>query len=225
MIFPIGDQNVEGGSKPFVTYSLLLANILLFYYHFTLPPDAFESFFFQYGAVPADILEGKNLFSLFSSIFLHGGIAHLLGNMLFLWVFADNIEAVAGHWRFLFYYLAGGLAAGLFHVIFNPGSTIPAIGASGAISAVLGTYFIFFPRSQIRVLIIFFFRSVYVPALVFLGIWIAMQLYSGVGTLNSAAGSGGVAWWAHIGGFFFGVMYGLIYKRKLVYRWMSDHTV
>src|SRR5690606_11334705 len=153
--FPIGDQNVEGGSKPFVTYSLLLANILLFYYHFTLPPDAFESFFFQYGAVPADILEGKNLFSLFSSIFLHGGIAHLLGNMLFLWVFADNIEAVAGHWRFLFSYLAGGPAAGLFHVIFNPGSTIPSIRARGAVCAVFGTLFIFFPGIQVSVLIIF----------------------------------------------------------------------
>lgn len=218
MIFPIGDQNVEGGHKPYVTYTLMGLNIIVFLFQSGLQMNDYQAFIHAFGVVPTEILNGNNLLSLFTSTFLHGSFAHLFGNMLFLWVFADNIEAVAGHGRFLVYYLAGGIIAGLIHVAFNLTSPIPAIGASGAISAVLGTYFIFFPRSEIRVLILFFFRSVYVPALFFLGIWIAMQLYSGVGSLSAAGLTGsGVAWWAHIGGFFFGVLYGLGNKRKLVY--------
>jgi len=218
MIFPIGDQNVEGGYKPYVTYTLLALNVLVFIFQASLTLVQYEAFIHAFGLIPVDLVSGKNTFTLISSTFLHGNLSHILGNMLFLWVFADNIEAVAGHWRFILYYLAGGLIAGLIHVAFNVDSPIPTIGASGAISAILGTYLVFFPRSRIRVLILFFFTSVYIPAIFFLGIWILMQLYSGVGSL-SAAGvmESGVAWWAHIGGFFFGVLYGLVYKKRLLY--------
>lgn len=217
MIFPIGDQNVEGGYRPYVTYTLLTLNILVFIWQINMPPGQFEQFIDQFGAIPVEILSGNRIYTLFTSVFLHAGPAHLIGNMLFLWVFGDNIEAVAGHGKFLLYYITGGVVAGLAHLAFNLTSPIPAIGASGAISAILGTYLIFFPRSQIRVLILFFFRSVYIPALFFLGIWILMQLYSGVGSLSAAGGATGVAWWAHIGGFFFGVMYGLWNKKQMVY--------
>ena len=218
MIFPIGDQNVEGGYRPIVTYVLIALNTLVFGYQLTIDPADLNRFFLEFGAVPADILNGRQWYSLFSSIFLHGSVAHFLGNMLFLWVFADNIEAVAGHWRFLIFYLLGGLIAGLAHIAFNQTSGVPAIGASGSISAVLGTYLVFFPRSHVRVLVLFFFRSVYIHAIFFLGFWILLQLYSGIGSLNNVSGEG-VAWWAHIGGFFFGVVYGLVYKRKMVQSW------
>ena len=217
MIFPIGDQNVEGGYRPYVAYSLLVINVLVWLYQSVLDLPEYEQLIHQFGMIPAEILEGKGWYTLITSMFLHGDFLHLLGNMLFLWIFADNIEAVAGHGRFLMYYLLGGLTAGLIHVAFNLYSPIPTIGASGAISAVLGSYLVFFPRSQVRVIVLFLFSSFYVPAVLFLGIWILMQLYSGVGSLNAAGVmESGVAWWAHIGGFFFGVLYGLRYKRKFV---------
>lgn len=226
MIFPIGDQNVEGGYKPYVTYSLLAINIAVFFYQSSLTLPEYEQLIDSYGVIPAELTNGKNIFSLLSSTFLHGNFMHLLGNMLFLWVFADNIEAVAGHGRFLLYYLAGGVIAGLIHTAFNLGSPIPAIGASGAISAVLGTYMVFFPRSQIKLLIPIFFTSTYVPAIFFLGVWIIMQLYSGVGSMNAAGVmETGVAWWAHIGGFFFGMLFGLINKRRMVYLYEEGDDV
>ena len=149
-------------------------------------------------------------------MFLHGGWMHLIGNMLFLWIFADNIEATIGNFQFLMFYIAGGVAAAALHVIFNMQSVVPAVGASGAISAVLGAYLIMFPKSKIRILVIYFFRSFKVSALIFLGLWIGQQLISGIFSLGASSTQGsGVAWWAHIGGFVFGVLAGLWYKQYI----------
>ncbi|HUN15274.1 MAG TPA: rhomboid family intramembrane serine protease [Saprospiraceae bacterium] len=215
MIFPIGDQQIEGGYKPLFTYSLIVMNVLVFFYEISLPVDVTELFVFFYGAIPVEILSGQDWFTLFSCMFLHGGWMHLIGNMLFLWVFADNIEAVIGTFNFLLFYILGGLVASVVHIFFNPYSEVPMVGASGAISAVLGAYLIMFPASQIRVLILIFFRSFYIPAIFFLGFWIIQQMFAGIGSLGvNEQNSGGVAWWAHIGGFLFGIAAGFIAKKS-----------
>lgn len=212
MIFPVGDQNVHGGHKPYFSYGLIAINVLVFLYTISLGPDRIESFYMTYGSVPSVILEGDNWMSIFTSMFLHGGWMHLIGNMMFLWVFADNIEAVVGNVEFIFFYLLGGVAASIVHIFFNIGSSIPAVGASGAIAAVLGAYLVMFPKSRIKTLVFFYFVTI--PAIVFLGIWIAQQLVNGIGALGvTSATGGGVAWWAHIGGFAFGLVAGL-YARK-----------
>jgi membrane associated rhomboid family serine protease len=143
-------------------------------------------------------------------MFLHGSWMHLLGNMLYLWIFADNIEAVIGNFRFLMFYLAGGLIAGIMQVAIAPDSAIPCIGASGAISAVMGAYIVMFPKSRIRMLFLIFFFIFYIPAWVFLGYWFIQQIGSGLGVLG--ADTGGIAWWAHIGGFVFGLVSGYYYR-------------
>jgi membrane associated rhomboid family serine protease len=145
--------------------------------------------------------------------------------MMFLWVFGDNIEAVLGNLNFLLFYVAGGLAAAIAHILAGPGSTIPAIGASGAISAILGAYIILFPASKIKVLVVYFFRSFYMPAVFFLGIWIVQQLISGYFSLSEAtseAQRSGVAWWAHIGGFGFGLISGWIARKTLQPKTRTD---
>jgi membrane associated rhomboid family serine protease len=146
-------------------------------------------------------------------MFLHGSWAHFLGNMLFLWVFADNIEASVGSVRFTFFYLLGGILASLAHIYFNLGSLVPTIGASGAISAVMGAYLVMFPGSKIKVIVIFFFLTFRLPAFIFLGFWIGQQLLSGFASVGMSAAGGGVAWWAHIGGFAFGLLWGLLNRK------------
>ena len=212
MFFPIGDQNVIGGHKPYVSYALIVMNVAVFLFQVSLPSDQVVGFMMQYGAIPEVILSGENWSSLFTSMFLHGGWMHLIGNMLFLWVFADNIEAVVGSRDFFVFYILGGLAASLAHIIFNMTSPVPAVGASGAISAVLGAYLVVFPHSRIKTLVFYFFVSI--PALVFLGLWIVQQVISGIGSIGVSANSGGVAWWAHIGGFVFCVIAGWIIRRS-----------
>ncbi len=225
MIFPIGDDQVKGGSKPFFSYLFIGINIIVFLYQVILPPPELDWFVFHYGSIPAEISQGNNLFTLFTSMFLHGGWVHLIGNMLFLWVFGDNIEAIMGNFNFLIFYIAGGLAAAISHILAGPGSMVPAIGASGAISAVLGAYLILFPASKIRVLVVYFFRSFYMPAVFFLGVWIVQQLISGYFSLSkttSQAQHGGVAWWAHIGGFGFGLIAGWIARKTLEVKHKPD---
>ncbi len=220
MIFPIGDDQVEGGDKPIFTYLFLGLNVITFLYMlFFSPPQDLQSFYETFGAIPLEIRSGTDWWTLLSSIFVHGGVMHLVGNMIFLWVFADNIEATIGSSRFVLFYLLGGIIAGITHVLFNPGSMVPAVGASGAISAVLGAYMVMFPKSRIRVFIIFLFSSAYLPAFLFLGIWILQQAISGVGSLGTVnLDSGGVAWWAHIGGFVFGFGSGFYFRRILRHR-------
>ena len=213
MIIPVGDENVKGGAKPIFSYSFLVINILVFLFHISLGSvEAFNQFANTFGAIPAEILRMEDLFTLGTSIFLHGGFMHLAGNMLFLWIFADNIEATAGSAHFLFFYLLGGLVASLAHVFLTTTPEIPTVGASGAISAVMGAYIVCFPKSKIRMMVLILFKSFYIPAMLFLGYWFFQQVVSSFAVTDSQ--QSGVAWWAHIGGFVFGVLYALLFFKN-----------
>ncbi len=217
MIFPIGDDNIVGGHKPIVSYSLIIANVLVFVYEISLGTNI-HALITDFGATPSKISSGVDLHTLFSSIFLHGGWMHIIGNMIFLWIFADNIEAIIGSFAFVLFYFLGGLFASLVHVYVDPSSVIPSIGASGAISAVMGAYLVMFPKSKIKLIFILFFTTFELPAIVFLGFWFVQQLYSGMGS-ESIGQSGGIAWWAHIGGFAYGLLIGYILKRNYGHRY------
>ncbi|MEY4903849.1 MAG: hypothetical protein RLZZ292_1664 [Bacteroidota bacterium] len=213
MIFPIGDDQIRGGYTPINSYIFLGLNILVFLYQFSLTPEASDVFVRTYGAIPHEVTQGYDVQTLITAMFLHGGWMHLIGNMLFLWVFADNIEATIGNVRFFLFYMMGGVAAGLTQAYLNPTSDIPCVGASGAIAAVLGAYIVLFPKSQIKILFIYFLYSFRLSALVFLGLWIVQQFISGFASLGPlTADTAGVAWWAHIGGFGFGVLAGFYFK-------------
>jgi membrane associated rhomboid family serine protease len=216
-MFPIGDQDVRGSGPPFVTWGLIILNVLIFFYEISLSTNAQANFINQYGVIPSEIVRGENYLSLLTSMFLHGGWWHLIGNMLFLWVFGDNIEATLGHIPYLIFYLVGGLVASAAHILFNLGSDLPSIGASGAIAAVLGAYIVMFPRSQVKVLVFLGYRAgvTRVSALLFLGIWAVTQFFNGVASLGvPTAQTGGVAFWAHIGGFVAGLATGLIFRSR-----------
>jgi membrane associated rhomboid family serine protease len=215
MIFPIGDDNIERGCRPIFSYGLLLLNVAIFLLQTGVPEGAQASMVETWGAIPAEISQGLDWPTLLTSMFLHGGWAHLLGNMLYLWIFADNIEATVGNGRFLLFYLLGGIGAGLLQVAIDPASNVPCIGASGAIAAVMGAYIVMFPHSQVKMLLLLFFMVFYIPAWVFLGFWFAQQTLQGIGALNLVGQEqGGVAWWAHIGGFVFGLLSGWYFRRR-----------
>ncbi len=205
-MFPIRDHN-PSGRTPYVVYVLMAANILVFLLGLPMMGDdrALWAFYDSYAVVPAEISEGIDLHTIFTSMFLHGGFLHLAGNMLFLWIFGDNLEDEMGHILFLLFYLACGVGAGLIHVIAAPMSTVPTIGASGAIAGVMGGYLLLFPRAKVDILIILivFFRVFPVPAWVMLGLWLAMQF---IGGAASNPDEGGVAYWAHAGGFVVGLL-------------------
>ncbi|MFN4081444.1 MAG: rhomboid family intramembrane serine protease [Saprospiraceae bacterium] len=213
MIIPIGDDNIKHGHRPVFSYLLLIANAGIFLWHWNEGPDFGRYLYQEYGIIPSELLQNGNAEVLLTSAFLHGGWMHLLGNLLFLWIFADNIEAVVGNFRFILFYIAGAAIAGLIQVFTNPMSDIPIIGASGAISAVMGAYLVMFPHSRVRLL--FFIFSFYVPAFLFLVFWIGQQIMSGMAEFGAAGG--GVAWWAHIGGFFFGVWRGWRWRHSLAW--------
>ncbi|WP_108483192.1 rhomboid family intramembrane serine protease [Oceaniglobus ichthyenteri] len=201
-MFPIRDHN-PSERTPFVTYALIVLNIAVFAGMLTLEPSqrALDEFYFNWALIPAK----SDPLTYISSQFLHGGFMHLAGNMLFLWIYGDNLENEMGHWPFLAFYLAGGIAAGLAQTMADPISGIPMIGASGAIAAVMGGYLLMFPKARIDVLIIFvvFFRIIPVPAWIVLGLWFGIQMFSGV---NTPLDGGGVAYWAHAGGFVAGIV-------------------
>ena len=214
-MFPIGDEQVRGGPPAFVTFGLIALNVLAFFVELSQPSEAaLQSFIQAWGVVPREYSAVRDLpptiplpfwSTLLTSMFLHGGWMHLGGNMLYLWIFGDNLEKVMGAVRFAIFYLVCGLAASFAHIIFGPGSTVPAVGASGAISGVLGGYLVLFPRNQVRVLT----RGgiAHVPAIVVLGFWIVIQLLNGVGSMATTSETGGgVAYMAHIGGFAAGVV-------------------
>jgi len=214
MIFPIGDDQVKKGNFPFFSYILILINIGVFFYQVSMGLYQNEYFIYAFGVVPVQILQGQNLISLLTSMFLHGGWMHLVGNMLFLWVFADNIEAKVGHYRFLLFYLTGGIVASLLHSFMNPYSEVPCVGASGAISAVMGAYMVMFPTSKIKILF-FFFITFRVPAFIFLGLWAYQQYSNSIASLGTAtADTAGVAWWAHLGGFGMGLITGFYFRNS-----------
>jgi membrane associated rhomboid family serine protease len=212
-MFPIGDTNVRGGYPAVVNWLFIGINVLVWIFEAGMSNQAVQQFINTYGVIPAEIMAGNNLLSLFTSMFLHGGWAHIIGNMLFLWVFGDNIEAVLGHIGFTVFYLAGGLAASVAHIFFNLGSQIPSVGASGAIAAILGAYVVMFPRSQVRLLIGYGYIT-RVSAIVFLGVWFISQLFNGVAAIGQTAQTSGVAFWAHIGGFVFGLVMGFVLKGR-----------
>lgn len=215
MLFPIGDDNIEDGHSPLFSYGFLILNVGVFVLQATLPKGMQASFVETWGAVPAEIVQGIDLQTLLTSIFLHGSWLHLLSNMLYLWIFADNIEAVVGNLRFLVFYLLGGLVAGLTQVAFDPSSGVPCVGASGAIAAVMGAYVVMFPRSRVKMLFLIFFIVFYVPSWVFLGLWFVQQALSGFEVLGmSREDAGGIAWWAHIGGFVFGLVTGFYFRNN-----------
>lgn len=213
MLFPIGDDQVRGGHFPLVSYGFIALNVAIFLMQVNMPPGQLNAFIYEYGSIPAETIQGQDLFTLFTSMFLHGGWLHLIGNMLFLWVFADNIEATIGSLRFFIFYILGGLVAHAVHIYFNWGSPVPTVGASGAISAVMGAYLLMFPASRVKML--FFIFTFRVPAFLFLGFWIWQQWMSGTAALQvETAQSEGVAWWAHIGGFAFGLLAGIYYRMR-----------
>jgi len=222
MFIPLKDLN-PSRTYPFVNITLILGNIAVFLYSLglevTLPPRAFEALLLSYSTVPARIpafLAGNASFEvsflpLFTSMFLHAGFLHLAGNMLFLWIFGDNVEDFFGHIPYFFFYIISGIGSGLLHVLFNLHSTIPAVGASGAISGVMGAYILLYPRARILTLVFIF--PLPVPAVIFLGLWYVMQFLSGIDALGRGA-SGGVAWWAHIGGFLLGMFLTTLVRRR-----------
>jgi membrane associated rhomboid family serine protease len=216
MFFPIGDVQVQRGHRPLFSYLFIAINVLVFLYQVSMPVGQQGDFVFRYGAIPKEILNGQDYYTILTSMFLHGGWMHLVGNMLFLWVFADNIEATIGSAAFILFYVMGGVAATLTHSLLSPQSEIPCVGASGAISAVLGAYIVMFPKSQVKVLFLVFLSTFSVSAIFFLGIWIVQQLIAGVGSLQvKTMDTTGVAYWAHIGGFVFGVLAGFFFKGKV----------
>ncbi len=213
-MFPIGDTEVKSRSPAYITYLLIAINVVVWLYEWSLGQNNLQQFITTYGAIPAEITNGQDLFTLFTNMWLHGGWLHIAGNMVFLWVFGDNVEAVFGHIPYLFFYIIGGIVASLTHVYINAASTIPSVGASGAIAAVLGAYILMFPRAQVRLLIGYGFIT-RVSAILFLGVWFVLQLFNGVAALGvTTAQTGGVAVWAHVGGFVFGLLIGLFFKGK-----------
>ncbi|MGA8230597.1 MAG: rhomboid family intramembrane serine protease [Candidatus Acidiferrales bacterium] len=208
---------------PAMTLLLIVANVLVFIYQVSLPDRAAEAFINLYGMVPARVslaLSGQHhvtfeqaLIPLFTSMFLHGGWLHILGNMWFLWIFGGQVEDRLGHFTYLVFYLICGLGSGVAQLAFSWGSKIPAIGASGAIAGVLGAYIVFFPSSRILTLVPLFiiWFTAQIPALVFIGLWFLLQFLSGINSVG-AASMGGVAWWAHVGGFLLGVLIAQFYR-------------
>ncbi|NNK78104.1 MAG: rhomboid family intramembrane serine protease [Litoreibacter sp.] len=205
-MFPIRDHN-PSEQTPYVTYGLIILNIAVFLSYWPLfnDPRALAGFFDSWAMVPAEVGQGSDPHTLVTSMFLHGGIMHLAGNMLFLWIFGDNLEEQLGHVRYLGFYLLCGIGAALGQLLSSPGSDIPTVGASGAIAGIMGGYLLLFPKAKVDILVIIliFVRVFALPAWVMLGVWFGLQLLSGLG---ADPNTGGVAYWAHAAGFLCGAV-------------------
>lgn len=212
MAFPLRDENPVKG-KPILTVFLIVLNSAIFLG--CLLSGSFAEIVESYGMVPRDIVRGQRLYTLITSMFLHGGYLHIIGNMWYLWIFGDNIEDACGRLRFLLLYLGSGLIASLAHILSDPGSTIPTIGASGAISGVLGAYLVLYPRANVLTLVtvLFIWHLVKIPAIAFLGFWFLLQVLS-ASVLLVARVPSTVAYWAHIGGFLAGAILVLPLRRR-----------
>lgn len=225
-MIPIGDYAGERRHFPYVNYTLIVLNILAFIYEITRPGEQLTRFILQWGAIPREIVTGTDLaptiglpvyVTLLSSIFLHGGWLHLGGNLLYLWVFGDNVENAFGPLKYILFYLVCGVAATGAQIAIDPASTIPTVGASGAIAGVMGAYLIMFPGATVRtvVILIVFVTVVYLPAILVIGIWFLLQLVNGVTSLGAPAQQGGgVAFFAHIGGLVAGAILALVLRRR-----------
>jgi membrane associated rhomboid family serine protease len=208
-MFPIGDDNSARRTFPAVNYLLIAVNFLMFFVEL----DGGGEFVTSWAFVPARFSAGPagDAPTIFTAMFMHAGWMHLLGNMLYLWIFGDNVEDRLGHVRYLVFYLLCGIAATFAQFAFASGSSIPNLGASGAIAGVLGAYIVMFPQGRVNVLVL---RGVVtMPALVVIGLWIVLQLFSGVGSIAAAGQTGGVAYLAHIGGFVAGVVLSFLFRR------------
>ncbi|MBW1971636.1 MAG: rhomboid family intramembrane serine protease [Deltaproteobacteria bacterium] len=230
-MFPIHDT-IPRQSPPIITWLIIGVNSIVFFIELNIPEASLERLFYLFGVVPARYhnpawaslfgLTTNSYWPFFTSMFLHGGWLHFIGNMWVLWIFGDNVEDRLGRFSYLIFYILCGLIAGITHCLINPHSTVPTIGASGAIAGVMGAYFLFFPYAKIITLIpIFFFPFFFeLPAVLFIGIWFYIQLFSGTLSLATKGSYGGIAWWAHIGGFISGIIFGFIFvkfkpKRRL----------
>lgn len=207
---------------PYVNAALIITNALIFLYGYSIG-NYMDHFIFRYGLIPANVFSPypdasltDRVYPFLTSMFLHGGWLHLIGNMLFLYIFGDNVEGRMGHFRYLVFYIVCGLLAALFQFVTNIHSVIPMVGASGAISGVLGAYMTFYPRSRILTLVpvFFFIQFIHIPAAVFIFVWFIIQFLSGLGTLSAPKETGGVAFWAHIGGFVAGLLLARFFDRK-----------
>ena len=216
-MIPIGDLNPRR-HFPLATILIIALNVVVFFYQLLLPVEARNRLVLAAGVVPYEVTNRFGVAvvgDLLTSMFLHGGWMHIISNMLYLWIFGDNVEDRLGLPVYAAFYLVAGIGASLAQVAVNPASTIPTIGASGAIAGVLGAYLVMFPKTRVRTLILAFrfIRIVELPALVVLGLWFVLQIFSGLASVTSMA-SGGVAWFAHIGGFVIGILVGLFYKTQ-----------
>lgn len=216
-MIPLKD-NIAHKRFPYVNWALIFINVLVFIYELSLG-SSLNQFINQFGIIPTHILADSGLTlskitPLFSSMFMHTGLLHIGGNLLFLFIFGDNVEDSMGHFRYFIFFILVGVLSGLAHVYANPSSAIPSLGASGAVSGVLGAYFLLYPTARIATLIflLFFFWVVEVPAWIFLGLWFFLQALSGANTINKSGG--GVAFWAHIGGFVSGYLLILFFRRR-----------
>lgn len=236
-MIPLKDT-VPGREKPFVTWAIIAVNVAVFLLQISLPSNISEFLVYKFGFVPLKLttLWGYGLWleilyfswSLITSMFLHGSWMHLISNMWSLWLFGDNVEDRVGHFRFFVFYLLSGIAASLTHYVFNIYSPVPTIGASGAIAGVMGAYFVMFPLARIITLVpllwIPFFLEI--PAMLFIGFWFVSQVFSGLFSLIGPVFGGGIAWWAHIGGFIFGVAtISLFRKKRDQYRLFFDDEI
>ncbi len=207
-MFPIGDDNSARRTVPVVTFALIAINILFFFVELS----GGDPFIQHWSVVPRRLIAnpGSDFPTIFTSMFMHGGWLHLFGNMLYLWIFGDNVEDNFGHIKFLIFYLLCGIAATFAQLIFSVGSNVPNLGASGAIAGVLGAYILMFPKGQVRVLM--GAGVIPVPALVVIGLWIVLQFISSVGSITNTSETGGVAYMAHIGGFLAGVVLTFLFR-------------
>lgn len=220
MAFPIHDDNSQLRIVPWVTWGLIILNGLVFFlWELPQSPQRLQSSFFQYGAVPLEYTLRQDLYpyipfpywiTLFTMMFIHGGFLHLFGNMLYLWIFGDNVEQAFGSFKFLLFYLFCGIGATLFYIYFNFHSSISSVGASGAISGVLAAYMILFPQQKI--IMASFYGFFTIPAVVLIGIWVMIQLVSSLLALFAEAEQVGIAYMAHLGGFLIGLPIALILK-------------
>ncbi len=226
-MFPIKDT-IRSHTFPVINWILIVSNVVVFLFELSLAPDQLERFVSTFGLVQArlDLFNPLTWYPLLTHMFLHGGWFHLLSNLWILFIFGDNVEDHLGSDRFLLFYLSGGVVAGLIQGVLSPNPNIPSLGASGAIAAVLGAYILFFPSARVTTMILLIIIPWFIqlPAPLFIGIWFVSQLYSGVLSLMEQSGMwGGVAWWAHIGGFLFGLLAARLFLAgRRPARWYPD---
>ncbi len=228
MFIPLKDENPTR-NKPIATFILIVINCLVYLYSATMSETGFQIFMYQFGLIPTEIFHLSELtpdyatpiaLTPFTSMFMHGGFMHLAGNMLYLWIFGNNIEDQLGPFKFVLFYIISGLAAAFLFILFSPNSEIPMVGASGAIAGVLGGYLVLFPRARILtfMFLFFFIRMIYLPAKIVLGFWFFYQLLM---SASSFGGGGGVAWLAHVGGFAFGWLWFRFVSKRRLNQWQS----